>query len=207
MKQRLLKFIFVFICLCGSAYAQDREVTGRVTSASDGTPLAGVSVHVIGTSVATQTSLDGTYNISAKADASLRFTYVGYQSQTVKVDGRTSVNIVLKAGDEAIEEVIVTAQGIERTAKSIGYATQKVGGDDLVQRSETNVLNSLQGKVAGVTIGSSSGQPGSSTNINIRGITSFGGNNQPLIVVDGIIFSNDTDNSQNTLFGSQPSNR
>ncbi|WP_254529026.1 MULTISPECIES: SusC/RagA family TonB-linked outer membrane protein [unclassified Sphingobacterium] len=207
MKQRLLKFIFVFICLCGTAYAQDREVTGRVTSASDGTPLAGVSVSVVGTSVATQTSSDGTYNISANADASLRFSYVGYQSQTVKVAGRTSINMVLNAGDEAIEEVLVTAQGIERTAKSIGYATQKVGGEDLVQRSETNVLNSLQGKVAGVTIGSASGQPGSSTNINIRGITSFGGNNQPLIVVDGIIFSNDTDNSQNTLFGSQPSNR
>jgi len=207
MKQKLLAIIIVFICLLGNAYAQEHQVTGRVTSASDGTALAGVSVHYVGTNVATQTDFQGNYKIDANAQGSLKFTYVGYLSKTVKISGNTVVNVALTSGDESIEEVVVTALGIERAAKSIGYATQKVDGEALVQKSETNILNSLQGKVAGVSIGSASGQPGSSTNINIRGITSFGGNNQPLIVVDGIIFSNDTDNSQSSLFGSQPSNR
>ena len=101
----------------------------------------------------------------------------------------------------------MTAQGIERDKRSLGYATQEVGGNILAQRSEPNLLNALQGKLAGVSITGSSGAPGASTNINIRGITSFNGSNQPLIVVDGIIFSNDVNNTQNTLFGTQPANR
>src|SRR5690606_32785308 len=87
------------------------------------------------------------------------------------------------------------------------YSVQSLEGESLSQRSEPNLLNALQGKIAGVNIGAGSGAPGSSTNINIRGITSFNGSNQPLIVVDGIIFNNSTDNTQNTLFGSQPANR
>ncbi|MFD1165059.1 SusC/RagA family TonB-linked outer membrane protein [Sphingobacterium daejeonense] len=207
MKQNLLMFLIVFLCLPGLVNAQDRQVTGRVTSASDGTPIPGVSVSLVGSTTASQTDTEGNYTISVALDGSLRFSFVGYQAQTVKIGGRSTVNVSLVPGDETIEEVLVTAQGIVREKKSIGYATQNIGGEDLVQKSETNVLNSLQGKVAGVSIGSSSGQPGASTNINIRGITSFGGNNQPLIVVDGIIFSNDTDNTQNTLFGSQSTNR
>ncbi|MCC2599612.1 SusC/RagA family TonB-linked outer membrane protein [Sphingobacterium sp. FBM7-1] len=207
MKQKLLSLIFVLTCLIGVSFAQNRQVSGVVTSASDGSPLAGVSVAVVGTSSATQTDGDGNYSINVATDATLAFSYIGYVSQRVPVNNRSTINISLVADETSLEEVVVTAQGIERTARSIGYATQNVSGENLQQRSEPNVLNALQGKVAGVNISSSSGQPGSSTNINIRGITSFGGNNQPLIVVDGIIFSNDTDNSQNSLFGSQPSNR
>lgn len=207
MKQKLLSILFVLTCLIGHSFAQSRQVSGVVTAADDGAPIGGVSVAVLGTSNATQTDMDGNYSVEVSGDATLVFSYIGYAGQRVPVNNRATINVSLASDETSIEEVIVTAQGIERTARSIGYATQNVSGDDLVQRSETNVLNALQGKVAGVNIGSSSGQPGSSTNINIRGITSFGGNNQPLIVVDGIIFSNDTDNSQNTLFGSQPSNR
>ncbi|MVZ63029.1 SusC/RagA family TonB-linked outer membrane protein [Sphingobacterium humi] len=207
MKQKLLSIFLLCTLLVGVSYAQNRQVSGKVTSSVDGSPIAGVSVTVIGTSTSTQTNVNGQYEIAVPSDATLRFSFIGFNSQAVKVGASNVLNVVLINSDQTIEEVLVTAQGIERTAKSIGYATQKVSGDDLVQKSETNVLNSLQGKVAGVNISSASGQPGSSTNINIRGITSFGGNNQPLIVVDGIIFSNDTDNSQNTLFGSQPANR
>ncbi len=207
MKQKLLSFFVLFSICIGSALAQNRTVTGRVTAVSGGEPLGAVTITVVGSTSSTQTDGDGNYSINATTGAMLRYSLIGHTTQTVSIGDRTVINIQLAGEDESIEEVVVTAQGIQRTAKSIGYATQRVGGNDLVQKSETNVLNSMQGKVAGVNISSSSGQPGSSTNINIRGITSFGGNNQPLIVVDGIIFSNDTDNSQNTLFGSQPSNR
>lgn len=207
MKKHLLSFFVLFTFLVGIVNAQNRTVSGKVTAVSGGDPLGSVTVTVVGSTTSTQTDGNGSYSINATNGALLRFSLIGHTSQTVSVGDRTVVNVQLAGEDEAIEEVVVTAQGIQRTAKSIGYATQRVGGDDLVQKSETNVLNSMQGKVAGVNISSSSGQPGSSTNINIRGVTSFGGNNQPLIVVDGIIFSNDTDNSQNTLFGSQPSNR
>ncbi|MFZ4261866.1 SusC/RagA family TonB-linked outer membrane protein [Sphingobacterium sp. HJSM2_6] len=207
MKLNLLSVVMLLLLVTTAGYAQNRSIFGIVRSASDGTPLAGVSVKLVGTNSATQTDAAGRYNIQARENSTLNFSFIGFTTQNINIGTRLEININLTSTDEAIEEILVTAQGIERTARSIGYATQKVSGDELTQRSETNVLNSLQGKIAGVSIGSSSGQPGSSTNINIRGITSFGGNNQPLIVVDGVIFSNDTDNSQNTLFGSQPANR
>lgn len=207
MKQKLLKVFLVCTLLVGVVYAQNRQVSGKVTSASDGTPVQGVSIVVQGTNTATQTDGSGNYSINVAGDVTLVFSYIGYQRQAISVGNRSTINVQLSNDETSLEEVVVTAQGITRSNKSLGYSTQTVTGNNLTQKSETNVLNSLQGKVAGVNITSSSGQPGSSTNINIRGITSFGGNNQPLIVVDGIIFSNDTDNSQNTLFGSQPSNR
>lgn len=207
MKEKLLSIFILLTCLIGGLSAQTRQVSGRVTSAQDGEPIGGVSVALVGTTTATQTDAAGNFSIEVTGNGTLLFSYIGYVSQRIAVNNNSVVNVHLGVDENSLEEVVVTAQGIERTARSIGYAAQKVDGENLVQRSETNVLNALQGKVAGVNISSSSGQPGASTNINIRGITSFGGNNQPLIVVDGIIFSNDTDNSQNTLFGSQPSNR
>jgi len=207
MKHKLLSFFVGSMILTSVAFAQEKKVSGRVTGA-DGKPLAGVTIAVQGSSVATQTDANGNYSLSVPTGKVIVFRSVGFADKTLIVkEGQSAFNVTLDNSENALEEVIVTAQGITRTTKSLGYATQQVGGEALAQKSETNVLNALQGKVAGVNISSSSGQPGSSTNINIRGITSFGGNNQPLIVVDGIIFSNDTDNSQNTLFGSQPSNR
>ncbi|GHE37535.1 SusC/RagA family TonB-linked outer membrane protein [Sphingobacterium griseoflavum] len=207
MKQKLLSILVVLTCFLGEGFAQNRQVSGKVTSATDGSPISGASVALLGTTTATQTDAAGSFVMSVPPNSTLLFSYIGYVSQRIQVNNQNVLNVRLAVDETSLEEVVVTAQGIERAAKSIGYATQKVTGENLVQRSETNVLNALQGKVAGVNISSSSGQPGASTNINIRGITSFGGNNQPLIVVDGIIFSNDTDNSQNTLFGSQPANR
>ncbi|WP_346084036.1 SusC/RagA family TonB-linked outer membrane protein [Sphingobacterium ginsenosidimutans] len=207
MKHKLLSFFVGSMILTSVAFAQEKKVSGRVTGA-DGKPLAGVTIVVQGSTTATQTDANGNYSLSVPTGKVIVFRSVGFADKTIIVkEGQSAFNVTLSNSENALEEVIVTAQGITRTNKSLGYSTQQVGGEALAQKSETNVLNALQGKVAGVNISSSSGQPGSSTNINIRGITSFGGNNQPLIVVDGIIFSNDTDNSQNSLFGSQPSNR
>ena len=111
-----------------------------------------------------------------------------------------SLMFVLEADVTQLTEVVVTAQGIERDERSLGYALQTVKGSDIAQKSDPNLLNSLQGKLAGVNITGASGGAGSSTNINIRGVTSFSGSNQPLIVVDGIIFNNDVDQSKQHSF-------
>ncbi len=145
--------------------------------------------------------------MSVPATAHLVFSFIGYSSQDIAVGNQSTINVQLVSGSQNLDEIVVTAQGIERDKRSLGYSIQEVSGNILSQRSEPNLLNGLQGKLAGVSITGSSGAPGASTNINIRGITSFTGSNQPLIVVDGIIFNNNTDATQNTLFGAQSSNR
>ncbi|GAB3028271.1 SusC/RagA family TonB-linked outer membrane protein [Spirosoma pulveris] len=207
MQKILLGSWLLSLLFCLPVLAQDIAVSGRVTSSDDGSTLPGVSVQVKGTTRGAITDADGNYRISVPANARLVFSFIGYTGQEIAVGNKTTINVTLVAGSQSLDEIVVTAQGIERDKRSLGYATQEVGGNILAQRSEPNLLNALQGKVAGVNISGSSGVPGASTNINIRGITSFNGSNQPLIVVDGIIFSNDVNLTQNTLFGTQPSNR
>ncbi|QDK82466.1 SusC/RagA family TonB-linked outer membrane protein [Spirosoma sp. KCTC 42546] len=207
MRKILVGSWLLCLLFCLPVLAQDIAVSGRVTSSDDGSALPGVSVQVKGTTRGAITDASGNYSINVPANARLVFSFIGYTGQEVAVGNKTTVNVVLVAGSQSLDEIVVTAQGIERDKRSLGYATQEVGGNILAQRSEPNLLNALQGKLAGVSITGSSGAPGASTNINIRGITSFNGSNQPLIVVDGIIFSNDVNNTQNTLFGTQPSNR
>jgi len=207
MKKILLCLVLTLITVC-SVWAQGRTVTGRVTSADEPEGVPGANILVRGTSMGTVTDMDGRFSLEVPEGRDiLVISFLGYATQEINIRGRSQLEIVLRADARALGEVVVTAQGIERDERSLGYSVQAVRGDAISQRSEPNVLNALQGKIAGVTIGAGSGAPGASTNINIRGITSFTGSNQPLIVVDGIIFSNDTDNTQNTLFGSQPSNR
>lgn len=206
-KLLLISFVLV-LALLQQAYAQSRTVTGTVTDQATGLGLPGVAVIVKGTTVGTTTGANGAYNINVPANGNtLVFRFIGYQTVERPIGNSSVLNVDLGVDSKQLQEVVVTAQGIERDVRSLGYATQAVSGDAIAQRSEPNVMNTLQGRVTGVNITSSSGAPGASTNINIRGITSFNGSNQPLIVVDGIIFSNDVDNSQNTLFGSQPSSR
>ncbi|MFD2935524.1 SusC/RagA family TonB-linked outer membrane protein [Spirosoma flavum] len=207
MRKILLGSWLLSLLFCLPALAQDVAVSGRVTSSDDGSTLPGVSVQVKGTTRGAITDASGNYSISVPANARLVFSFIGFSGQEVAVGNKTTINVALVAGAQSLDEIVVTAQGIERDKRSLGYAIQEVSGNALSQRSEPNVLNALQGKVAGVSITTASGAPGASTNINIRGITSFTGNNQPLIVVDGIIFSNDVNSTQNTLFGSTPSNR
>lgn len=211
MRRRLAGFWLLCVLFALPALAQDRTVTGKVTSADDGSTLPGVSIQMKGTTRGTTTDSDGNYSLTnVPANATLVFSFIGTATQEVAVGNQTTLNVQLRSDASQLSEVVVTAQGIERDRRSLGYSTQDVRGEALAQRSETNVLNALQGKLAGVNITPSSGAPGASTNINIRGITSFNGSNQPLIVVDGVIFSNDVNqnpSTDNTLFSAQSPNR
>lgn len=191
--------------------AQDVTVSGRVTSSDDGSGLPGVSIQVKGTTRGTTTDVDGKYKISVPANSKLAFSFIGYAVQEIPVGNQSTINVVLRNDANNLSEVVVTALGIERDKRTLSYATQEVSGDRLAQKGEPNILNTLQGKIAGVQITGASGEPGASTNINIRGIQSFTGNNQPLFIVDGIPISNDVDRTNagpnGTLGGPQSSNR
>ncbi len=189
------------------ATAQERVVTGRVTD-EKGTPVADVSVVAAGSNSGTKTDNDGKYSLSVAAQVkTLVFSSVNFATITRNIGQQKTIDITLLSNNVKLEEVVVTALGIVRDKRSLGYATQTLKSDQIADRGEVNIINALQGKIAGVNITGASGAAGASTNINIRGITSFNGNNQPLFIVDGIPISNDVDRSSNTLFDSQPANR
>ena len=151
-------------------------------------PFATVTVK--GTSTAVSADENGNFSIQAPANAVLVFSSTGYQSNEVNIGTETTVNSTL-SGQGALTEVVVTALGIRRADRGLGYSVSKVNPDNLLQKSEPDILKSLQGKVAGVDIRSSQGTPGAATRIQIRGNNSFFGNSEPLIIVDGIPYSND----------------
>lgn len=194
MKQKLLSFFLVCTLLVGVTYAQNRPVSGKVTSASDGTPVQGVSVAVQGTSTATQTDGSGNYSINVADNATLVFSYVGYQRQVVAVGARSTVNVQLTNDETSLDEVVVTALGVSKSARGLGYSTSKVSGEDLVKSGEANIIQGLAAKAPGVQITSSSGTPGASSKVILRGPASFSGDNQPLIVVDGVPIDNGLNN-------------
>jgi len=162
-----------------------KSVNGKVTD-SKGAPLAGVSVSVKGTNIGTSTDRSGEFSINVPDNGILIFSYIGYTSQEVAVNNRTSINIVLNEETTALNEVVVTALGIQRSAKSLSYANTTIGAEDLNQVKGANVLNSIAGKAAGVFVTQGAGGPGSTPRIVLRGNKSITGNNQPLYVVDGI---------------------
>lgn len=155
-------------------------------------PLIGVSVMVEGTSIGTTTDFDGNYELKIPdGKKTLVFSYIGYSEQKVPVKGKNQIDVTMREDEQVLAEVVVTAMGIERKAESLTYATQQVGGKELTRAKESNFINSLQGKMAGLTITpNSSGAGGGSSKIILRGQTSMLGNNQPLIVLDGIPLSN-----------------
>jgi iron complex outermembrane receptor protein len=172
-------------------FAQNITVNGTVTDAN-GEPVIGATVVMQGNaSHGTVTDIDGNYALSnVPGNATLQFSYVGLTAQTVAVNGRTVINVVMDADTELLDEVVVTALGMKRSAKALGYAMTELKGDDL----NTNLINpvsALQGKVAGVEIANSDGGLFGSTKIQIRGASTLGKNNQPIYVVDGVILSND----------------
>lgn len=168
---------------------------GTVTDAETQEPLPGVNVVVSGTDIGTATDADGTYSLSAPAEAdTLVFSFVGYQAQRVPITGRSVIDVSLAPAVAELEDVVVTALGIERQQREIGYAVQEVEGSDLAETGQPDLLNALSGKVAGVTITNTGGAPGGSSRIIIRGLSSLNpnANNQPLFVVDGIPIDNST---------------
>jgi TonB-linked SusC/RagA family outer membrane protein len=208
-KLAMLLALFVFVGLCITS-AQTVQITGLVTSSEDGQPLPGASIIIKGTTVGTTTDFQGKYSLSIPTDAkTLVFSFVGMKNQEVAIAGKAVVDVVLSPDVVGLDEVVVTALGITREKKSLGYAVQAVSGAQLTQASNPNLGTSLQGKVSGVEIRQSSGMPGAPSQIFIRGARSFSGNNNPLYVVDGLPISSDADYSMggDGVSGSNYSNR
>ena len=163
--------IVVFFLSSLVMFGQNRTVTGRVTNA-EGRPVPFATVTVKGTSTAVSADENGNFSIQAPANAILIFSSTGYQANEVNIGTETTVNSTL-SGQGALTEVVVTALGIRRTDRGLGYSVSKVNPDNLLQKSEPDILKSLQGKVAGVDIRGSQGTPGAATRIQIRGNNSF----------------------------------
>ena len=180
---------------------QQRKITGKVTDQS-GVSLPGVSVVIKGTTIGTLTDATGKYAIdNAPQNATLIFSFVGTTTQEIPSEGRKVIDVVMKESTIGLDEVVVTALGIEKNKKSIAYATQRIGRDALNVVPQANFINSLSGKVAGVTISNSAGVGGSAT-VLIRGNKSINQNNQPLYVIDGIPMANNISSSNNATFSS-----
>ncbi len=188
----LLAFVVQF------TFAQEKTISGNVTDNS-GLPLPGVNIVVKGTSTGTQTDFDGNYTINTNRGAVLSFSYVGFAVKEVVVNDNNTISVQLSEDASQLEEVVVTAQGIRREKKSLGYAVSTVANDKLEQKAEADLGRILSGKAAGVNITSTNGLSGSGTNIIIRGYSSVTGSNQPLFVVDGVPFDGGTNTQSSFL--------
>ena len=170
-----------------SSFGQGRSITGTVTSSEDGSPLLGVTVVFLGTSGGTITDVEGKYELNnVGSTGTIQFSFIGMLTMEVEITASNVYDVVMEPSTFALEDVVVTALGISRDAKALGYAVQDVDGELLKKSAETNVINALSGRAAGVYVNSSNGNVGASSRIIIRGNQSLTGNNQPLFVVDGV---------------------
>lgn len=196
-----LSFAILSLLLFTSSglFAQERTINGTVLAEGSNSPLQGVTVRVKGTNNATQTDAQGKYSIQASSNATLQFTYVGYQTLEVKA-GAGNVDVNLKLADATMGEVVITALGIKKERKALGYSVTDLSAQELMKNKNTNIINSLAGKAPGVNITQFSGSAGAGASITIRGgnSTSEGRQNQPLFVIDGIIYDNSTTVTGNT---------
>lgn len=189
--KKLLSVLFLLSFTLASVYAQDIQVKGTVVSGTDDFPLPGVSVVVKGTTKGVITDIDGNFVISVPSNAVLSFTYIGFKSQEVPVEGKTTLNVVLNEDTETLEEVVVVGYGVQK--KSVVTASiAKVSADDLENKAPVRMDNALKGLAAGVDVTSSSGQPGASPRVRIRGIGTIN-NSDPLYIVDGMPISGGLD--------------
>jgi TonB-linked SusC/RagA family outer membrane protein len=185
-KQVLGLFIFLFLGLT-QVLAQNKNVNGKVTASDDGLPVPGVSIHLKGKSATTVSGSDGRYSISASPTDVIQFSYLGFITQEITVGNKTEIDVKLASDSKLLNEVtITTAMGIKRKPKEIGYATQQVKGSDLTASKPTNLATGLSGKVAGLQINQANNQI-DQVRVVLRGNRSFTGNNQALLVLDGII--------------------
>ena len=182
---------FLVMCLLTTQAIAQKTVAGTVTDAETQEPLIGVSILAKGSSTGTVSDLDGNYEITIpEGTTELVFSFIGYLSREVEINNQSVINLQLSTDAIGLEEVTVTALGIQRAEKSLGYAVQKVSGDEFTQAKEPNFVNALSGKVAGVNITNGGSGVGSSARIVIRGESSLAGNNQPLFVVNGVPINN-----------------
>ncbi|TDQ09746.1 SusC/RagA family TonB-linked outer membrane protein [Pedobacter metabolipauper] len=198
MKKKLHLFIVVCFLLSAHAFAQQKTITGKVTSSDDGSTIPGASIKIKGTTNAVQTNVIGTYSIKANSGDVLVFSYVGMVTQERTVGTDAVINIVLKSDASSLDEVIVTAYGIDRSKESLGYSAPTIKGDEVTATGRENFLNGLAGRVAGLSVNPTSGDPGASSQIILRGIVSISGDNTPLMVVDGIPIDNSVMSQTNT---------
>ncbi len=203
MRKALLLVVALFtMTLSYEVSAQQRVVTGKVISDEDGLGLPGATVLAKGTTVGTTTDLDGNYSINVPAGSNvLIFSFVGLKASEESIGNRTVINVTLAIDASQLSEVVVTAIGIEREKKALGYGVTSVDSDQLENRPEQDVARVLQGKVPGVNITSTNGMSGSGTNMVIRGYSSATGSNQPLFVVDGVPFNTSTNNTNGFTTG------
>ena len=196
------KVMYLMLCLIAGiniVMAQNRQITGTVFSAEDNEPIIGASVVVKGTQNGTVTDIDGNYTLSVSPNATtLVVSYLGLKPQEVAI--KNGQRIVLESDAQNIDEVVVTAMGLNREKKSLGYAIQEVKADELTKAGAISVTSSLAGKVAGVQINQFGGTVGASSRIAVRGNSSLSADQQPLIVVDGVPIANDTKRSGDNTY-------
>lgn len=197
MKQILLnKLTWLLMCIVVGtvqlSYGQDRQVTGKVTNSEDNASLAGVSISIKGTSKGATTSEDGTFKISVTDNTILVFSFLGFEKQEIKVGKQSKIDVSLKSMTSALDEVVVTALGIKQEKRALGYSVQDVKGEEISNTGRSNFLMAMQGRVAGLTMTPTTGLPGASAQVQLRGATSIGGSNSPLYVIDGLPVSNNT---------------
>ena len=204
------KLTYLLLCLVlgiGLATAQTRKVTGTVISTEDSEPIIGASVIVKGTTTGTVTDFDGAFSLDVPSSAkTLVFSYVGMVAKEVPIE--PVMKVELQSGAQNLSEVVITAMGISKEKKALGYAVQDIKSDELTQAANSSLSGALQGKVSGLEIKPSSGMPGASSQITIRGARSFTGDNSPLYVVDGMPISSAADMSTyDSVSGADYANR
>ena len=195
-----IRLLFVtmmsFICFVAFAQEQRRTITGTVKDVN-GESIIGANVSVEGTTLGTITDIDGAFKLDAPENGKLIISFIGYEKQEISINKKTNFSITLKEDSEMLSEVVVTALGIKREKKALGYAMQEVKTDVFSENRSTSVSNLLQGKVAGVQISQSGSGVGGPTRIVLRGLNSLSGNNTPLWVVDGLpVLDNSNSNTQ-----------
>ncbi|QJB33368.1 SusC/RagA family TonB-linked outer membrane protein [Chitinophaga oryzae] len=191
MRRSFLLTTLLFLCCCFAAWAQDKKaVTGTVKD-EKGTPLPGVTVKEKGTANGAMSGADGTFKVQVASDATLVLSYIGFMNQEVPVNGQTTLTIVLKEDNKNLNEVVVTAMGMKREQRKLGYAVTELKGADVAKTNSINPVSALQGKVAGLDISAAAGGPAAAPRIVLRGAKSLNGKDQPIFIVDGVIFEND----------------
>lgn len=190
MKKKLLLIVVLCLAVFYQAIAQNRTVTGTVTDNQDKTPIPGATVKIKGTQTGVQTDANGKYSLTTPQNATLIFSFVGYISEEQPVPASGTLNVALSTETKALSEVVVTSQGIKREKRTLGYSAPTVSNSVLTQGENPSFLTSLSGRVAGVNITSASNTPGGSTRVVLRGGSSILGDNQALIVVDGVPIDN-----------------
>ncbi|MCA5004348.1 carboxypeptidase-like regulatory domain-containing protein [Sphingobacterium bovistauri] len=183
MKGKLLSTMFAVACATSMSYAQTREVSGVVTS-SDGTPINGASISVVGANTATQSDASGRFKISVSSGASLNVSYIGYTAQRVSIGNSTNLSIVLASDNQTLEEVVVVGYAVSN--KSVVGSFSRVSAKDIEGRPNANALEALQGKVPGLQVFTSTGEPSATQSVRLNGVGSINGGTTPLYVLDGI---------------------